>query len=267
MSRPHAHSMASRDSEKVSVLPSMLQSVPAEIVSVLENEYGELEARFARRDWGPAELNGGRFAEAVLRYLEWKESGSFTALGKQLNRSNLVNRVRTGTHIPDGTRFHVTACAELLMDLRNKRDVAHLGGVVDVNEMDAHLVMRLSSWALAEIVREESGLTPRRVQELIDQLSARRVALVEEIAGQLVVVATELTAVERALVVLYHIFPGSMATTDIQRAIKYSNGSRLRSLLKRQESAGLVHRAGDSCYLTRKGAVWVEGYVDLRLDV
>ena len=51
-----------------------LNHLPAQIVKALENEYGKMESRFARRDWAPAELSGGRFAEALFRYMEWKES-------------------------------------------------------------------------------------------------------------------------------------------------------------------------------------------------
>lgn len=149
-------------------LRNVLPNIPSDIGDALETEFRNLESRFARRDWGPAELNGGRFAEVVLRFLEWRESGGhYTPIGMQLNRQAILNRARNNPSLPDGLRFHVAKCSEILMDIRNRRDVAHLGTVINVDEMDAHLVMRLAAWILAEIVREESNLSAQDAQALI----------------------------------------------------------------------------------------------------
>jgi hypothetical protein len=228
-----------------------------------------LESRFARRDWGPAELNGGRLAEALLRYLEWKESGgSFTRIGEELDRTRVTNRVKNNPKLPKGLRFHVLACAGLLLDVRNKRDVAHLGEVIDVSEMDAHLVMRLASWALSEVIREESGLPPKEIQQLIDQLSARRIALVEEIGGRLVIVATSLAREHQALVALYHTFPDSISIKDLQAAVRYKNGTEFRrNIIGTLEKDARVHRESDRVVLTRKGVSWIETHIDMRLEV
>lgn len=244
-----------------------LSDIPDRVRHALLEEFGELESRFAKRDWGPAELNGGRFAEAILRYLEWKHSGSFTPFGQQLNRSAIVGRVRSATGLPDGIRFHVTSCAELLMDVRNKRDVAHLGDAVDVKGMDAHLVMRLAAWALSEIVREESGLPSSEVQYAVDRLSERRLALVEEIDGHEIVVATDLPAVQRALVALYHRYPSRITLTDLKSAVQYQNASRLRSLMADRVRNAIVHIDDNGYRLTAKGAQWVERNIDMRLEI
>jgi len=149
-------------------LRDALPNIPCDVVDALETEFRNLESRFARRDWGPAELNGGRFAEAVSRFLEWRESGGhYTPIGRQLDRQEILNRVRNNSSLPDGLRFHVAKCGQILMDIRNRRDVAHLGTVINVDEMDAHLVMRLAAWILAEIVREESNLSAQDAQALI----------------------------------------------------------------------------------------------------
>lgn len=246
---------------------SVLATVPSDLRDALAREFGDLESRFARGDWSPAQLNGGRFAESVLRYLEWKQSGSFTPIGTQLNRLEIVKRVENDASLPDGVRFHLRRCAELLLDVRNKRDIAHLGTVVDVKAMDAHLVIRLASWSLSEIVREESGLSGREVQAVVDKLSERRLALVEEIDGRLIVVGTHLKAKERALVALYQSFPSTMAITDLRAATKYGNTSRFRQILVSLEREGLVHIDGGLCVLTKKGTQWTEKHVEMRLQV
>jgi len=190
-------------------LRNALPDIPSDIVDALETEFRHLESRFARRDWGPAEMNGGRFAEAVLRFLEWQESGGrYTPIGSQLNRQAILDRVRSNASMPDGLRFHVAKCTEILMDIRNKRDVAHLGAVIDVDKMDAHLVIRIAAWTLAEIIRGESNLSAQDAQDLIDRLSARHIPLVEEVGGDLIVVATSLSARKRALIIFGAGFTG-----------------------------------------------------------
>lgn len=248
-------------------LDRALSGIPKEVLQVLREEYSKLEARFARGDWASAELNGGRFAEAILRYLEWKVSQKFTPLGTRLNRSAIIGKTRSASQLPDGIRSHLTTCAELLMDVRNQRDIAHLGSVVDVKGMDAHLVMRLAAWSLAEIVREESGLSGDEVQLLVDRLSERRLALVEEIDGNLVVVATNLKAVHRALVALYHCYPKRTSDSELRSAIQYRNASRFRALMAAQAGDGIVHHDENGYRLTAKGTQWVERYVEMRLEI
>lgn len=245
-----------------------LINVPDDIVAALEREFADLEARYVRGDWGPAELDGGRLAEALFRYLDWKQSGTFTPIGNQLNRSSITQAVKTDTSLPEGVRFHVRRCTDLLMDIRNKRDVAHLGSAVNVNEMDSQLVMRLASWSLAEIVREEGNLSPEEAQHLIDRFSAIHVPLVEEIDGDLIVVATELRAATRALVALYHAYPDALELEDLREAVRYQHKYRFRNeLIADHQSNGLVHVKDDRVFLTHKGAVWVEANVDFELRV
>lgn len=251
-----------------SLIGRLFPKVSHEIAAALGSEYVRMESRFARGDWRPAELNGGRFAEAVLRYLEWRSTGgSFTPIGIQLNRQGILNAVLNNTSLPDGLRFHVSKCCEIMMDVRNKRDVAHLGHAISVDEMDARLVMRMASWTLAEIIREESGISPSNAQGIIDRLSSVSLPLVEEIGGDLIVLRTDLSAKEKALVVLYHRYPAPLDIGALRQATRYSNSTRFRSILREQAKEALVHVKDDSVFLTKKGIAWVEKNVDLRLEL
>jgi hypothetical protein len=248
-----------------SKLSMVLAHVPADILERLEAEYVELERRFALRDWGPAELNGGRFAEAVLRLLEWKRGVPHTAFGTPANRSAILNAAKSDTSLPDAYRFHIPMCVELLMDVRNKRNVAHLGDDISVNEIDSTLVLGLASWALAEIVRVESAVDPAESQRIIDSLAERSIPLVEEVGGELVVLATNLNTAAKVLVALYHEYPRPMKVRDLQSAVGYGHSTRFRALLASEASERTIHIKGDLVYLTRKGTAWVEQNV--RLDL
>jgi hypothetical protein len=234
-------------------LSEALAGVPGDIARSLENELSGLMQRYRRGDWSPSELNGGRLAEAVLRYLEWKDGGSFTPLGKQLNRARIVGAVKNNVALEESVRVHMPRAAELIMDIRNGRDVAHLSDHVSVNQMDSQLVLRLGAWLVAEIVRLESSLAPSECQELVDSLTVKQVPIVEVFDGDAVVVAPQLRASERVLVALYHSHPASMNLEDLRTCVKYGNASRFRTLVSQVDRQGLAHVKGSTVFLTHLG--------------
>lgn len=250
-------------------LKEFLVAVPEDIVKAIADEFAAMESRFSRHDWSPAELNGARFAEAILRYLEWKQSGgTYTRIGTTLNRQSIVNRILRDVNMPEGLRFHVLRCTELLLDIRNRRNVAHLGNVIDVDEMDSRLVIRLVKWVLAEIIREESSVVPEQIQQIIDSLSVKEIPLVEEIDGDLVMVGTHLKADERTLIALYHAYPKPIEINILRDLIKYKNSSRFRDeLLEEKIREGIIHVKENNVYLTSKGCAWVEKYVNMYLEI
>ncbi len=250
-------------------LKSLLGAIPPDIVDAMENEFTALDSRFSRHDWEPAELNGARFAEAIFRYLEWKQSGgTYTPIGIQLNRQIISNRVSNDINLPEGLRFHTLKCTELLLDIRNKRNVAHLGNTINVYEMDSRLVMRLAKWVLSEIIRVEASASPKEIQEAIDRFSVKEIPVVEEIDGDLVVVGTHLKAVDRALIALYHSYPEPIGISTLREVIKYKNATRFRSeILGERIQEGIIHLKGDNIYLTCKGCAWVEKYISMHLEI
>ena len=151
------------------------------------------------------------------------------------------------------------------MDVRNKRDVAHIGAAIDVEEMDAHLVVRVAKWLLAEIVRIEAGLPPSEIQDLVDELSAKELPLVETIAGDYVVLATNLRAHQRILVALYGSYPKPMGVEELRLAVNYLNTTRFRSILVEHQREALVYVKDEQVHITKKGIAWVEGRIDMQL--
>ena len=239
-------------------LKAALGGIPTDIATAIESELAELLRRYARRDWSPAELNGARLAEAVLRYVEWKRSGSFTPLGTQVNRSKICADALNDTTLDDSIRMHIPNAAVLIMDVRNKRDVAHLSAVIDVNEMDSALVLRLGSWVVSEIVRLEAGLGVKDTQNIIDSLSATHVPIVEVFDGEAVVVAPQLNAADRAIVALYHCYPRPYELGALRTAVKYGNITRFREILQVLDKKGLVHINGQKAHLTHLGVAAAE---------
>lgn len=245
-----------------------LQDVPDPVREALEQEFAELSQRFLRQDWGPARLHGGRFAEGVFRYLEWKQTGKSPAVSSQLRRQQIVQAVEQDTSLDPGLRFHVRRCAELLMDVRNKRDVAHLGEKLNVNEMDSQLVLRLAAWTLSEIIRVENQMPAEEIQRLIDRFSVTHHPLVEDIDGDLVLLEKGYSAAERVLIVLFHTYPEPLTLTELRAVVGYSNSTLFRdNVIGGEVEQGRLHLRGDRVHLTRKGVMWVEAHVDRTLSL
>lgn len=243
-----------------------LASLPSELSEALEREFSKLRDRYGRQDWEPGQLNGGKFAEAMFRYVEWRDSGAYTPLGKHISRKPIINRAVNNSTLPESLRLQIPATAELIADVRNRRDVGHLRGSVSVNGMDANLVMACASWLLAEIVRLESGVSPAEAQQMVDSLVERQVPIIEEIDGELVVLNTKLNAISRVLVLLYKKHPERIPLKTLQRWVKYQNVTQFRSLLEDKLREALLVMNDDGVRLTLKGTAYVEKNIDLSME-
>jgi len=244
----------------------LLGPLPDELVDELLDEFQQLRHRFLLRDWGPSELNGGRFAEAVLRVLEWTMDQKYTPLGKPLKREKIINRARDDTSLPDGFRFQVRVCTDVLLDVRNRRDVAHLGSGMDVNRMDSELVLRLCSWILAEMVREFGGSDPEAAQSLIDKISVEQVPWIEQVDGDLLVLATDIPAAERTLLALHHAHPSSLPIGELRAQVRYRNPSEFKTkVLAGLEKPLYIYVKEGAVSITSKGIKKIEAkMLDLR---
>ncbi|MGB1583373.1 MAG: hypothetical protein ACPHCI_06255, partial [Solirubrobacterales bacterium] len=138
-------------------LKDQLTSLPAELASSLEREYSNVLEHVRLGEWDDAQVDGGRYAEILLRVIQWKRGGKYSPIGGKgrPNRKDIVGKARSDTSLDDSYRLQIPQAAEMLLDFRNNRNSAHVGDL-DPNQIDANLVLSLVKWTLAEIVRLES---------------------------------------------------------------------------------------------------------------
>src|SRR5262245_66270603 len=60
-----------------------------------------------------------------------------------------------------------------LYEIRNNRNVGHVGGEVDPNQMDAVAVYSIASWVMGELVRVFHNVSITEAQEAVDAVSER----------------------------------------------------------------------------------------------
>lgn len=211
------------------ILAGHLAGLPTDFAEAVETEYRNLLDHYLKNEWDDAQVDAGRFCEAVLRVIEWHTSGSYTPIdGKNSpNRKSVVNAAERDVSLPPTLRLQIPQAVELMMDFRNGRNSAHLGAI-DPNRLDAGTVVQLATWVVAELVRLETQRTPAEVQTVIDELAKPHVPLVQMIGEQPIVLDPEMGAAEKALVLLLQ--AGVPVPVDqLRQWAEYGNTTRWRN--------------------------------------
>lgn len=243
-----------------------LKNLPNDLVTALQTEFQKLHQQYFLGKWEPAQLNGGRFGEAVLRIVEYKNTNKFTPVGTQLNRKQIVNNVAQNMALPKSLRIKIPILAELVMDFRNDRNVGHLG-TIDVNEMDSAFVLNATNWIVAELIRLETQMSPADAQAEIKKIIERKVPIIEEIGGRLKCLNPKLDAKTKAVVFCYQKYPEAISLDNLVDWTEYTNKGVLRKQLEGLNKASIIDFRNDSAQLTRKGIEWVEKNISFELQV
>ncbi|MCR4314278.1 MAG: hypothetical protein NUV84_03465 [Candidatus Uhrbacteria bacterium] len=240
--------------------------MPSELIGALQAEFQKLHQQYFLGQWEPSQLDAGRFAEAVLRVVEFKCTGSYTTIGKQLNRLKIVQVAEGNTTLADSLRFQIPRLATLILDFRNNRNVGHLGSI-NVNEMDSAFVLNAANWVIAELIRLETQMSPADAQAEIKKIIERRVPIVEEIGGRLKCLDPRLDAKQKSMVFCYQKYPEEIPLDDLFDWTEYSNKGVLRSQLLELNKDGRLDFRNDHARLTKRGLLWVEKNVKFELEI
>jgi hypothetical protein len=239
-------------------------STPALADKLLE-EYDTLMHRFHLGDFRPSELSGGRFGEVAYRVCQQVLRGKHTPVGKTLPSTDDIEKDLINAPGDDAYRIHIPRTLRLIYDLRNKRDVAHLGAGVSPNLTDASLILGCASWVMAEIVRLSHKCDIATAQVIVDGLVQRRVPLLWTEGDMVRVLKPTLSFKDKALVILNHFYPEWVMDKDLFRWLEYSTLTHFRSkVLRPLHDDALIHHNGDRSKLLPPGMKYIEGSPDLR---
>lgn len=233
--------------------------LPLNLVDELLETYTEAKRRYHLGDLRPQEVEGGRFSEAAFRVLQHVCGKQVTPLGKQLpSVDTLVRQLENETSQPDAIRFHIPRTLRLIYDVRNKRDVAHLGDQIDPNLQDATLVVANMDWIVAELVRLYHNVTADEAQAIIENVVTKEVPAVEEIDGQPVVLA-DLSPRDQALLMLYRAGAAGASLDELAGWLR-TRKDHLRDRLARLDAEKLVllHPRTERYFITGNGRRDVE---------
>lgn len=212
-------------------------NLPSTLIREVLTAYQDARKNFYLGGLRLSGVEGGRFCEAVFRILEFITTGDFTPLGRPLETDKIIARLANlpAGAFPDSVRLNIPRALRVVYDIRNGRDVAHLGDDIDPNIQDATLVVSVLDWVLAELVRLYHKVTASEALLMVNEIVQRKVPAIQEFSGFLKCLNPELTASERVLVLLYHKGERGASLPDLNAWVGPSVRPNLKRTLYRLE--------------------------------
>jgi hypothetical protein len=199
-------------------------------------------------DWGPGQLKGGLFAEVMLRIYQHLLGEAVAPFGNDIvprEKTRILNTAESTGTMDAHVRQKTVPLVRLLLDFRNNRDVAHLGGF-DANSMDALFVMTSATWMVCELVRVYGGYAMLEAQKIVDALSVKEYPVIIEREGELFITRHDLKAKQEVLVLLTK---NMSATAEfLHEKTRDSNRSRFQSNLREMVADKFIGRAANGEY-------------------
>ena len=250
---------------KNQVVAALSPSLPQEIIERLLDEYQEIKQQFAFRKFRPSELNGGRFAECIMRLIQHLDNPPYTPFGTTLpNTDSIIRRVENNTNLHDSLRIFIPRLTRIMLDVRNRRDVAHLGGDVNPNYADSVFTAHSADWILTELIRVYYHCPIDTAKKIVESVNEAQIPLIADVDGFIRVQNTALGVKEKCLAILYYKNPVKQRDGDLLRWTKYANGSRFKKeVLPELDSDALIHYENGLCSLLPKGIAYTEKHVPL----
>jgi hypothetical protein len=231
--------------------------IPQELVSELLEAFEQAKRRFFRGDLRPNAVEGGRFAEATFRILQWATASAYTPLGKTLPTVDKLLVKFENTTGNDSIRLHVPRALRVIYDIRNKRDAAHLADGIDPNFQDANLVVRNMEWVLAELVRLYHDVSPDEAAQIIVDLVSKEVPVIQ-LFEEFPRVLRPLKASEHCLVLLYWRGASGATFEELASWVRPTMRGNLRRTLGTLDGKDHVHNASGRWFITLQGETMVE---------
>src|SRR6266436_4912695 len=106
-----------------------LASLPVGLREPLLKEYNSIVQNFFERRWSPSELSGGRLCEIVYTILEGKAKGSYASQpSKPRDLVAACRQLETHSNLPRSFQILLPRLLPALYEIRNNRNVGHVGG-------------------------------------------------------------------------------------------------------------------------------------------
>lgn len=193
--------------------------VDARFAQGIIDNYLEMQQRYHAADWMPAELDGGRFCEAVARAFYQLDTGTIN--DKDLPGAIADLLLDKPRPLPSHTldrkdRDHFCRVLQTTYKFRSDRGVAHVSPVYDANHLDATLVITNVKWLFAEFLRLGWKKDRNEVAEIIEAIVQLEHPLIHELDGRPLVLSNSFNAAEEVLVLLQHSPGGCLTRTQLK---------------------------------------------------
>ena len=225
-------------------LASVFDVLPPSLRDELLTAFTEVSKNYRERRWEPSELNGGKLCEvaySILRgIIDSKYPDRARKPSNMLDACKILEIDGDPKSIPRSVRIQLPRMLVALYEIRNNRNVGHVGGDVDPNHMDAVCVLQMSKWIVAELVRLLHQVDTDTAAQIVEGLAERETPLIWEVNGMRRVMSTNLSMRDKTLLLL-HKEGGDVNESELVSWIEYSNPSAYRrDVLRKAHSARLL---------------------------
>ena len=210
----------------------VLGGLPETLRRELIDELNKIERHYREGRWEPAELDGGRLAEVVYCIVKGRLDGAMPA--RSSKPAQFVQEIQKLEKYPEAAgprslRVLIPRVLLGIVDIRNDRDVGHVGGEVPSNHMDATYVVGAAKWLVAELVRVFHQVDVKTATAFVEALIERDTPAVWEVVpGTKRVLNTKMNVRDKVLLLL-HSTPGPVPDRDLLAWSEYANASRFRT--------------------------------------
>jgi hypothetical protein len=219
----------------------VLSSIPVGLRGPLLAEYNKIVQAFMERCWQASELSGGLFSEIVYTILDGHAKGIYAS--KPSKPSNMVDACRAlekNKNVPRSFQILIPRMLPPLYEIRNQRNVGHVGGDVNPNHMDSTAVLSMTSRIMAELVRVLHNLpTLDDAQTLVDSLVERRTPLIWQSSNMKRVLNPKM-AVRDQIIVLAASVGGEVSVDNLLKWTEASTKPYLKKLLNELHDGRLI---------------------------
>lgn len=241
----------------------LLSAIPEQLRSPLVREFQSITTAFINRRWRESELQAGKFCEVTYSVLLGKLTGAWPAQPAKPEKFAVACKnleQHPAANNPHSFRITIPRLLAGLYDIRNNRNVGHIGGDVDPSHMDAAVCVSTCQWVMAELVRVFHDLPTADAQRAVEALVERHVPSVWEVDGVRRVLRNDLKASDQALLLL-HSVPTQITAAQLLAWVEYGTPSDFRrKVLRKLHEARLVNfnERTDEIVLSPTGVRYVE---------
>ena len=200
------------------------------LVDQLVGEFVSIEHRYILRDWEPAELDGGQFAEILGRIVYHADSGNldrgrdFADCQKYIHNDQVAHNV-----CRDDAKMLFSVIA-VVHKFRSKRGAVHVSPSYKANHMDSRYMIEAVRWAMNETLRLFWSGDRDAVAIAIRELLQFDVPAIGRFEESILVQRTDLRADEEILILLHFAGERGFDRTQLGQYARCSASSVTRSI-------------------------------------
>lgn len=243
-------------------LDKFFTDLPNSYRAALTERFQAIIKHYRIGEWESSELSGGKLCEIVYAIIKGHVDGKYPP--KPQKPRNFVMACkqleRASKSLPRSIKIQLPRMLVALYEIRNNRNVGHIGGEVDPSYMDATVVLYMSKWIMAELIRIFHSTDTEKASKAVEDLVEREIPVVWKTNGTLRVLDTTLTMKDQTIAILYHSRDGEKES-DLVNWLEYSNKSVYRrSVLKKAHRERLLeyNEKSSQVVISPKGMKYAE---------